>query len=104
MDIRLLFIIAPVAFLAGYILGTRFGVRVAVKSYLKEEGAYDKALPVAWTEYYDDVRAQLGGQDMRGARAWTRRHNLPFNAETLALYNDAEYRKGVDGDSDTENK
>lgn len=87
-------------FAIGYMRGTRFGVRVAVKSYLKEEGAYDKPVPAAWLEYYNDTRAELGGADTTAARAWCRKHKLPFNAETVALYNNEEYRKGVDGDTD----
>lgn len=102
MDAKLLIALAALALFAafaiGYMRGTRFGVRVAVKSYLKEEGAYDKPVPAAWTEYYNDTRRELGGEDTAAARAWTRKHKLPFNAETLALFNDSEYRKGVDGD------
>lgn len=98
MDTRLLLIIIPVTFAAAYMLGVRFGVRVAVKSYLKEEGAYDKPVPAAWLEYYNDTRAELGGADNAAIRAWCRKHKLPFNAETVALYNNEEYRRGVDGD------
>ncbi len=83
----------------GYMQGTLFGVRVAVKSYLKEEGAFDGPVPASWLDFYNDTRAELGALDTRDARAWCRKHKLPFNAETLALYNDTEYRRGVDGDN-----
>ena len=103
MDARLLVIIVWAALetglIFGYIVGTKFGVHVAVKAYLKEEGALTSGVPEAYTEYYQGVRASLTGiSDTNDARAWTRKHNLPYNSETLALYRDVEYRKGIDGD------
>lgn len=102
MDIRLIFLIGWFIFTAGFIWGfvrgMIFGTHLAVKAYLKEQNAFDGPLPDAWNEYYQAVRQQLAGSnENRDAREWTRARGLPFNAETLSLYKNLEYRRSVDG-------
>jgi hypothetical protein len=100
MDIRIvflsLFIPFFVGFLWGFIRGMIFGSHLAVKAYLNEQNAFDGPVPAAWMEYYQDVRKRMGDDDeLKEARSWTRKHNLPFNAETVALFRNDEYRSGL---------